>query len=397
MSINTKTFVRALRTASALIERRNTIPILSNVLVRSVSNGKLRLSATDLDNQVDVLIEGTTDVDSFTFGMPGQIAQALSIAGAEETEIVTVKGSKVDSMMLRSGDLEVELPTLPVEDWPTALDTISPTWSAVVGADFLRACRQVFGAVSHEETRYYLNGIFINRQDAWRYVVVCTDGHRLHERTVSIPDGSGGEFEKSIMPRRLLGIAFDVLGNIGDAPVQFSLGRQMRVNKAANMETENGRPNALMRFSVDLEGISIMLTGKTIGGTFPDYKRVFPQGNDKAATFKTADLRRVVNAINVGLGKRSTQALKITFQGGKAALVSQWGAMLNKVSLQVPCEGTVPDGFSIGINGNHLNGALEAVNGAEEFAMQMADTITPIIVRGSGMDDFNCLLMPIQM
>jgi DNA polymerase-3 subunit beta len=403
--MRTQTFARAINIANQCVERRGTIPILASIRMTARPEGKVRLSATDMDRQVDVDFDGEINADVM-LPMAGSIAKALGAFAAAETTVVPLPPDR-QGISIVSGDFNIELDTLPVSDFPTGQDAMQVDHTAEVNGDFIKALRQVAGAVSTEETRYYLNGVYIHRvAEPWSFAVVATDGHRMYIRDVQIPGFAPNDalpnFEPFIIPRRLLDLLLALADKkAGDAPVTLSVGREVRSNTPSG-ELQFGRQAGLVRFSFKIGDNDVTLTGRTIDGSFPDYRRVIPKDTPLQATFKTADLRRAVQALAVGCEKKGSRALEIVLLRDLAKITTRWDHGAGKAVLQVPYEGNVFGGKcnQVGINARYLLDALNTVNGAEEFRFGFSPEgmpTDPMILTAKGMDDFKAVLMPMRV
>ena len=282
ISIERAALLRAVAQAQSVVERRNTIPILANVLIEAEGDS-VSFRATDLDIEVvdrvpaQVLGAGATTVSAVTLH---EIVRKLP-DGALVT--LAYDGS--------SGLLEVEaarshfrLATLPREDFPVmASSEYQSNFSARAGT-----LRRLFDkskfAISTEETRYYLNGVFMHvaeAEDGRVLRCVATDGHRLARIDAPLPEGAE-EMPGIIVPRKTVGELRKLLDD-EDAEIAVSVS-----------ETK-------VRFATS----EITLTSKVIDGTFPDYSRVIPTGNTRRLEVDAADFARAVDRVATVSSERS--------------------------------------------------------------------------------------------
>src|ERR1700690_3216416 len=241
-----------------VVERRNTIPILANVLIKA-ERGKLSMKATDLDLEVidsvaaEVSPGGATTVPAHMFY---EIVRKLP----EGSQIVIEGSGDRAVLSLRAGRSRFTLQTLPESDFPDlAAGEMSHSFKLAAG-DLKRLIDKTQFAISTEETRHYLNGIYFHpagTASAPTLRAVATDGHRLAQLDLPLPEGASG-MPGIIVPRKTVGEVQRLIGgNSGGVLVELSQGK--------------------IRFTL----ANVVLTSKLIDGTFPDYGRVIPVGNDK--------------------------------------------------------------------------------------------------------------------
>ena len=262
-TIERAALLKSLGHVQSVVERRNTIPILSNVLLEAKEDGALRLMATDLDLQI--VEEANAAVDQ-----PGTI----TVSAHTLFEIVRKlpEGSQV-SLSAAEGRLHIvagryksNLPTLPRDDFPIIAEGELPT-SFELPASKLRAIiDKTRFAISTEETRYYLNGIFIHVADDVMKAA-ATDGHRLARVTLARPEGAQG-MPDIIIPRKCVAELRKLLDEV-EGSVEVSLS------------------STKIRFTLG----HAVLTSKLIDGTFPDYNRVIPTANDKILQDRPQELQ----------------------------------------------------------------------------------------------------------
>jgi DNA polymerase III, beta subunit (EC 2.7.7.7) len=258
VTVERSTLLKSLGHVHRVVERRNTIPILSNLLLSASENG-LRLKATDLDIEVvetipaDAAEPGATTVPAHTLY---DIVRKLP-DGAQ----VSLETTGDSGLVLRSGRSRFQLQTLPESDFPDITAGEMAHRFVLPAGELKRLIDKTQFAISTEETRYYLNGIYLHTIDVDGHPVlraVATDGHRLARVDTAAPKGSVG-MPGVIVPRKAVSEIQKLLED-GESEVAVELsGSKIRVATA-----------------------SVVLTSKLIDGTFPDYQRVIPSGNDSA-------------------------------------------------------------------------------------------------------------------
>lgn len=279
-----------------VVERRNTIPILSNVLISAGMAG-LRLKATDLDIEVvetlpaDVAQEGATTV-------PAHVIYDIVRKLPEGAQVSLETTGETGQMTLRSGRSRFNLQTLPETDFPDITAGEMPHQFRLASADLKRLIDKTQFAVSTEETRYYLNGIYFHTLESEGRMLlraVATDGHRLARVEMPAPAGAAG-MPGVIVPRKAVAEIQKLLeGGDGEAEVQLSATK--------------------IRLAVG----EVVLTSKLIDGTFPDYGRVIPSGNDKRLVVDKTAFATSVDRVATISSERG-RAVKISMGDGRVTL-----------------------------------------------------------------------------
>ncbi|MEL7029885.1 MAG: DNA polymerase III subunit beta, partial [Pseudomonadota bacterium] len=252
VTIERSVFLKALSHTQSVVEKRNTIPILSNVLLQA-GEGRLSLTATDLDMEIvesapaDVAVEGAATAPAHTLyeivrRLPDGAQARLDLSGDDPR------------LKLSAGRSDFALSVLPSEDFPILpADDLGVNFT-VPAAELARLIDKTRFAISTEETRYYLNGVFLHphvQDDGGVLRVVATDGHRLARVDTDLPEGAA-DMPGVIVPRK--------------AVVELR-----RLLEDAEDQVQVSASDAKIRFSFG----DVVLTSKLIDGSFPDYSRVF--------------------------------------------------------------------------------------------------------------------------
>jgi len=248
-TIERATLLKSLSHVQSVVERRNTIPILSNVLMEARDDGSLRLMATDLDLQVDESVPanvsqaGATTVSAHTF-----FDIVRKLPEGSQVELTAAEGK----MQVVAGRARFNLSTLPRDDFPVIAEGDLPTRFELPAATLRQVIEKTRFAISSEETRYYLMGIFFHVVDD-QMRAAATDGHRLARVTIPKPDGADG-MPDVIIPRKAVAELYRLLEEV-EGTVEISLSPTK------------------VRFGLG----SAILTSKLIDGTFPAYNRVYAE------------------------------------------------------------------------------------------------------------------------
>ncbi|MGR3502088.1 DNA polymerase III subunit beta [Pseudaestuariivita sp.] len=333
VSIERATLLGAVSQAQSVVERRNTIPILANVLIEAAEN-TVQFRATDLDievvDQTAAMVEraGATTVSAVTLH---EIVRKLP-DGALVT-LTEEPGS--GRLTVEAGRSNFQLATLPKEDFPVmASSEYAANFSAK--SDVLRRLfdKSKF-AISTEETRYYLNGVYMHvatTEDGPKLRCVATDGHRLARIDAALPSGAD-TMPGVIVPRKTVGELRKLLDG-DDKPIAVSVS-----------ETK-------VRFATE----EITLTSKVIDGTFPDYSRVIPTGNTRELEVEASEFAKAVDRVATVSSERS-RAVKMTLDDDRLILsvnAPDSGAAHEEINVRYG-----DDRLEIGFNAKYL---LEIAN-----------------------------------
>ena len=274
VTVERSELLRSLGHVHRVVERRNTIPILANVLLRA-DRSKLALKATDLDVEVTDTIAaevgpaGSTTVPAHMFF---DIVRKLP----EGAQIVLESSGDRAALTIRAGRSRFTLQTLPESDFPDLAPGEMTHKFTLKAADLKRLIDKTQFAISTEETRYYLNGIYLHAAGTAKAPTlraVATDGHRLAQMELELPPGAVG-MPGIIVPRKTV-TEVQRLMEDGDAEVAIELSA------------------GKIRFTVG----EAVLTSKLIDGTFPDYGRVIPTNNDKELVVDKKDFEAAVDRV----------------------------------------------------------------------------------------------------
>ncbi len=367
-TIERATLLKSLGHVQSVVERRNTIPILSNVMIEAHADGTIRLMATDLDLQINESVEaqvetpGATTVSAHTlFDIARKLPEGsqVSLAAAD------------GKMAVNAGRARFNLSTLPRDDFPVIAEGELPTKFELPATTLKEIIDKTRFAISTEETRYYLNGIFWHVTDDAQPVLkaAATDGHRLARVTVARPDGAAG-MPDIIIPRKCIAELRKLLDEI-DGSVEISLSASK------------------IRFGLG----TAVLTSKLIDGTFPDYSRVIPTGNDKILRIDPKSFMEGVDRVST-IASEKTRAVKMALETDKITLsVSspENGTAAEEVSGDYKSEG-----FEIGFNARYLMDILAQVEG-DTIEVHLADAAAPTLLRESDKASALYVLMPMRV
>jgi DNA polymerase-3 subunit beta len=371
-TIERATLLRCLSHVQSVVERRNTIPILSNVLIEAEGDSSLKVMATDLDLQVVEHMDASVDsagAITVSAHLLFDIARKLP-----EGSQVSLEAAE-NRMAIKAGRSRFSLPTLPRDDFPVIVEGDLPTSFELPAKTLAELIDRTRFAISTEETRYYLNGIFFHVSDDSEPVLkaAATDGHRLARFTLPRPDGAEG-MPDVIVPRKAVAELRKLLEEALDGNVQIDLSASK------------------VRFTLGGEG-GVVLTSKLIDGTFPDYSRVIPTGNDKLLKLDPKSFHEGVDRVAT-IATEKTRAVKMGLENDKVVLTVT-SPDNGTATEEVPAEYT-SEGFEIGFNAAYLKDILGQID-ADLVEIHLADAGAPTLIRKDENSPALYVLMPMRV
>ena len=365
--------LRCLSHVQSVVERRNTIPILSNVLIEASADGLVRIMATDLDLQV---VESLDAVSVEAAGAITVSAHLLLDIARELPDGSQVSLETADNRMtVKAGRSRFQLPTLPRDDFPVIVEGHLPTSFEIPAKTLAELIDRTRFAISTEETRYYLNGIFLHVSEEDKPVLkaAATDGHRLARFTLARPEGAEG-MPDVIVPRKAVAELRKLLEEALDGNVEVDLSASK------------------IRFTLGGEG-GVVLTSKLIDGTFPDYSRVIPTGNDKLLKLDPKSFYEGVDRVAT-IATERTRAVKMALDSDKVTL-SVTSPDNGTAAEEVPADYR-SEAFEIGFNANYLKDILGQIDG-DTVELHLADAGAPTLIRQDDKSPALYVLMPMRV
>jgi DNA polymerase-3 subunit beta len=367
-TIERATLLRSLAHVQSVVERRNTIPILSNVLIEASAEGGIRLMATDLDLQIVETVEAAIDQPGATTVSAHTLFDIVrKLPEGSQVQLLAAEGK----MAINAGRARFNLQTLPRDDFPIIAEGELPTQFELPAATLRQIIDKTRFAISTEETRYYLNGIFFHVSDDAQPVLkaAATDGHRLARVTVPRPEGAEG-MPDVIVPRKCVAELRKLLEEV-DGTVSVSLSATK------------------IRFDLG----AALLTSKLIDGTFPDYSRVIPTGNDKLLKLDPKSFMDGVDRVST-IASEKTRAVKMALDRDKITL-SVTSPENGTASEEVPGD-YAAQAFEIGFNARYLMDILHQIDG-DLVEVHLADAAAPTLIRENDSAPALYVLMPMRV
>lgn len=369
LTIERAALLKSLGHVQNVVERRNTIPILSNVKI-SAKDAKLGLNATDMDLDI---IDGT----KCNVSEPGETtapAHTLydivrKLPDGADVELDATAGD--GKLVLRSGRSRFTLASLPPGEFPVMAGGDMPTQFALSAVQLKELIERTRFAISTEETRYYLNGIYLHaaENDGAVLRAVATDGHRLASAEVGLPDGASA-MPGVIVPRKTVTELHKLIEET-EGEIQVSLS------------------DSKIQFSFD----GVVLTSKLIDGTFPDYERVIPSGNDKELSVNRKQFSEAVDRVSA-ISTEKSRAVKMTLD--KKAIVLSASSPENGSATDELETDYAGDKLEIGFNATYLLEITRQIEG-DSMLLSMSDAASPTIISEQGDNSALYVLMPMRV
>jgi DNA polymerase-3 subunit beta len=370
ITLERSALLKALGHVHRVVERRTTIPILSNVLV-SAEGSSVLLKATDLDLEVTERLPADVSQPGATT-LPAHILYEIVRKLPEGAQVSLEGGEDAGQLLLRSGRSRFQLQALPESDFPDLAAGEFAHKFKLPAADLKKLIDKTQFAISNEETRYYLNGIYLHAVESEGHQVlraVATDGHRLARVEIAAPPGSAG-MAGVIIPRKAVN---EVQKLIEDLTQEVAI--EISPTKA--------------RFSFG----DVVLTTKLIDGTFPDYMRVIPAGNDKYLTVERAPFAAAVDRVSTISSERG-RAVKLAMADGKLTLsVNNPDSGSAVEELEVDYDAAPLD---IGFNARYLLDITNQLDG-DTALFKLADPGSPTLVLDRDGASALYVLMPMRV
>ena len=358
--------LRELQLFQGIVERKNTIPILANVLLEA-KDGELKFLATDLEVALRSRCDATvTKPGALTLPAKKlyEIVKSLpdtDIRIAEDKSGVKVAADRFDS----------RIQTLPKDDFPTLPDGGANPTASLQGSALKEMVAKTQFAITGEDTRYFLNGAqFVLRGDSMS--LVATDGHRLALVTVKRDGDADAPEVKAILPRKTLGELGRLLTE-GDTAVSYERGENHLFFEVGGRK----------------------LISRMIDGQFPAYERVIPKGNDKHIEFERERLTNAVKRVALMSNERS-RAVKFQIDKGKVDVTSS-SPELGEAHETLPVD---YDGTSLQIcfNAQYVLDFL-AVVATDVVALELKDEVSQAVMTPVGAEgyDYTYVIMPMRV
>jgi len=370
LTIERAALLKSLAHVQSVVERRNTIPILSNVRIEARKDS-LGLTATDMDLAVvDTAAAQVAQGGATT--APAHVLYDIVRKLPDGAQLELDNAGDSNHLRIRSGRSTFRLPCLPTEDFPVMAEGDLPNSFQIAAADLRTLVDRSFFAISTEETRYYLNGIFLHAstRDGVKVLrAVATDGHRLARVESPLPAGAE-TIPGVIVPRKTVAELRRLIDESTDS-VRIALS------------------DSKIRFAFD----GAVITSKLIDGTFPDYERVIPTGNDRILEVDSRAFANAVDRVSTISSERS-RAVKLSVKRGHLTLSTtspENGSATEE--LEVAYAG---DDIDVGFNARYVLDITQQIEG-DTLRLAFADAASPTLAGDVADTSALYVLMPMRV
>jgi len=355
--------LKPLQAVIGVVERRQTMPILANVLLVA-KNGEVSITATDLEVELVATAEIAVEQDG-EVTVPGRKLLDICRALPESAEVVLSLGG--EKLSIRSGRSKFSLTTLPASDFPT-VEQISGSRGIDIGqAELVKLLEKTHFSMAQQDVRYYLNGLLIETGKK-SVRAVATDGHRLALCEVEL-EGAGNEEQQVIVPRKGVLELQRLLSGEGDVTLELG-SNHMRVQ---------------------LEGIRF--TSKLIDGRFPEYDRVIPKEAENELTADREMLRAALQRTAI-LSNEKYRGIRLIIRDNGMVLQAHNPEQEEaEEEIEVSYQG---EDIEIGFNVNYLLDALGAIE-STDVTVSIVDGNSSCLLREPGKNDCKYVVMPMRL
>jgi DNA polymerase-3 subunit beta len=359
--------VRELQFFQQIVERKNTIPILANVLLEGSGN-EVTLLATDLEVALRSRCEAAVNKPGSVTLPAKKLYEVVRALPEGDVNIETDRGG--NTVKVSGGQFSSKMPTLPREDFPSLPEAGGGVKATIDGKSLAQMVAKTQFAITGEDTRFYLNGAqFVLKPNEMTFV--ATDGHRLALVNVK-HNGAKGDDIKAILPRKTLS----------------ELGRLL-VEGHNTVNYERGENHLFFEIGPRL------LISRMIDGQFPAYERVVPKGNDKRVEFERDRLTQAVRRVSILSNERS-RAVKLMLDKGKVEVTSS-SPEFGEAREPIPVDYNGP-ALTICFNAQYVLDFLGVVE-SEVVALELKDEVSQAVMKPVGAEgyDYTYVIMPMRV
>lgn len=369
-------FLKVLSHAQSIVERKNTLPILSHIKLEA-DNNSIRITATDMDLSIIETVEA--EIES-----PGAIACPAHMLAEIVRKLPNDANVALDfnesnmRLQLLSGSAQFSLSCLPVAEFPTISDDNYSYEGNMIASELFYILDKVKFAIANEETRYFLNGVYLNflAQQSDKMHAVATDGHRMAMISYNSFLGEGGaELSEDfgiIIPRKTVSELRRIIENEGE-----NINIKLSPNKI-KLTTEH-----------------IELTSKLIDGHYPDYNRFIPQNNPNRLKVNALDFADAIARVSV-VSVDKSRAVKISVENNEM-IINAGGNEQGAASESLQAEFNSSDALSIGFNAKYLQDILSNIEAENAEFLLPAEGMAPALISDNDNPDAKYVIMPMRV
>jgi len=350
----------------SIVERRNTMPILANVLIEA-QKSEIRITATDLEVGVRGKVEGEIAKEGTVTVSAKKLYEIIREVPNDQVQLKRLENEWVE---IRSGKSVFKIVGMDAKEFPQFPKFDSKGLSTTPAATLHEMIERTIFSVSTDETRYSLNGVFVEQSDDGKVRMVATDGHRLAFEEKSI--GSLGLGKGVILPRKGLSELKKLLESGDEGAVTLGFKENMGLVTKDNVE----------------------LFMRLIDGDFPDYTKVIPKGNPNIAKLDHDELMQALRRVSI-LSSERYKGVRMEFADGKVSISANNPDLGEAVEdIEAEYKGKP---MSIGFNARYMMDVLGVLSGEGEIEIELKDELSPSVIRKSGVDGYLYVLMPMRL
>ncbi len=361
--------LKSLNFVQGVVEKKNTLPILSNVLIE-LKGKKLSIVATDLDI---VFKDEIDDVKSITEGSTTTSAAILFdiLRKISSNSEINFELKSENKLSLKSDNADFNLLCLPTDNFPTFSDDFESNEIPIDNKRFLKLLNKTKISISNDDTRHYLNGVYLHITEAHNrnfLTGVATDSHRLSSSSIEISNVEN--FKPIILPRKTI---FQLCSLLTESSGQLSI--QISDNK--------------IKFNLG----KIILISKVIDGKFPDYKKVVPQNNEKTLIVASKDfINSIERVASVSLDRKEGVKLTINKDNVQLSVNSaNSGDGNEKIKAQFNSEN-----LNISFNSKYLIDIASEIENSN-LKMNLKDAVSPVLIEDVSDKNSFFVIMPMKI
>lgn len=371
--IKKNNLLKTLNHVQSIVEKRNAIPILANVKLEA-KDGKLTLTTTDMDISITDTAEAEVN-EPYSTTVPVLTLYEIVKKIPEDADI-TLEPVKDNSnqIIVKFASGKFTLPCLPADEFPNFELSNTTHNFKISSMAFKLLLTKTRHAISTEETRYYLNGIYIHQAESNGTQVlraVATDGHRLAKAEIALPEGAAG-MPGIIIPKKTVSELIKLLEDFNE-DINISLSANKAVFEIGNSK----------------------LITKLIDGKFPDYSRVIPTQNDKQLEVSSKELAKSIELV-ISVSNDKTRAVKLDIEASKVVLSASSEMNGNASGSQILAANYNFDPISIGFNSKYVLDSLSAIEG-DTVKFMLSNNNGAVIALDSADERSLYILMPMQV
>lgn len=369
ITVSKSNLVKTLSHLYRIVERKSTIPVLSNVKIDA--GEELKFTATNIDLEIVEIVEGNVN-EAGSITVPVHVLYDIVRKLPENNDVEIKTSGDGSNVVIKAGQAEFTLPALPATDFPVMASSSMPFKFALSSSDLIKLIDKTKFAVSTEETRYFLNGIFFHtlEKDGKQLLrAVATDGHRLARQDVKSPEGANG-MPSIIVPRKVI----------------TELRAQLE-DTADDVTVETSETKARFTFG------NTTITSKLIDGKFPDYEKVIPTSNDKNMEVDCKLFSEAVDRVS-SVSYEKSKAIKLKLSKSKLTLLASTpdaGSAVEDVDVDYESES-----MEIGFNSRYLLDIAGQIEG-KFMKFVISDSSSPAIIKEIDDESTIYVLMPMRI